>query len=412
MYHLLEMMKENFSHHIFFSAGLLLIGGYFLGKLAQKLKFPSITGYIVSGIIVGTSGLKLITHENMEMLLIISEITLSFIALIIGGEFSFSKLKIYGKKILILTLSQLFLTFALVSFGLSLLGISGSIALLLGSIAAATAPEVTFVIVQKLKVKGKFVDYLHGIIALNDVGTIILFSVVFTLFTTSISEHKVNIGISVLHGFLEIAYSLIAGVISGLLIHFSNKKKRNLKEIKIITLGILFLTTGICLSLHLSPLIANMTIGMMLINLSKRNLRILFALQPLMAPLYAVFFAIAGSELSFSIFQNRSVLFAGLLFIILRTIGKYCGIYFSAKVMKVDANVTKYLGLGLLPQAGVAIGLVLFVQASPLIENTSMEVQAQIVQMVNIILMSVFVNELLGPPIAKYAITKSSIVKK
>jgi len=399
MFHLLELMKESFSHHLFFSAGLLLITGYILGRFAQKLKFPAITGYIISGIIIGTSGLNLITHENMEMLLIISEITLSFIALIIGGEFSFDKLKIYGKKIIILTLSQMLLTFALVSFGLSLLGTAGSIPILLGCIAAATAPEVTFVIVEKLKAKGKFVNYLHGIIALNDVGTVILFSVVFTLFTTSISEHGVSIGISVLHGFLKIIYSLLAGVISGLIIHYSTTKKINLNEIKIITLGILFLTTAICLSLHLSPLIANMTIGMMLINLSRNNLRIIFALQPFTAPLYAVFFAIAGSELSFSIFQNRNVVFAGLLFILLRATGKYFGIYISAKVMKVDTNVSKYLGLGLFPQAGVAIGLVLFIQASPLIVNASMEVQTQIIQMVNIILMSVFVNELLGPPI-------------
>ncbi len=291
----------------------------------------------------------------MEMLLIISEITLSFIALIIGGEFSFAKIKIYGKKIVVLTISQMLLTFALVSFGLSLLGLSGSIALLLGCIAAATAPEVTFVIVERLKAKGKFVDYLHGVIALNDVGTVILFSIVFTIFTTAISEHGESIVISVLHGLMEIVYSLLFGIAGGLIIHYSSKNKKHLSEVKIITLGILFLTTAICISLNLSPLIANMTIGMMLINLSKRNLRIIFALQPFTAPLYAVFFAIAGSELSFSIFQDRNVLFAGILFVILRTLGKYFGISFAAKAMKVDANVTKYLGLGLLPQAGVAI---------------------------------------------------------
>ena len=178
MQHLLELIKESFSHHLFFSAGLLLIVGYVLGRLAQKIKFPTITGYLISGIIIGTSGLNLISHENMEVLLIISEITLSFIALIIGGEFSLEKIKIYGKKIVILTISQMLLTFVLVTSGLLLLGLSGSITLLLGCIAAATAPEVTFVIIERLKAKGKYVDYLHGIIALNDVGTVILFSIV------------------------------------------------------------------------------------------------------------------------------------------------------------------------------------------------------------------------------------------
>ena len=407
MIHYLEIIREIFVHHIIFSAGLLLIVGYIFGQLAEKIKLPAITGYILAGILVGGSGLKFIRHENMHMLNIISEITLSFIAMIIGGEFSFYKLRLYGKKVILLTLAQMFLTFGLVSFGLLLLKFPVYVSFLLGAISAATAPAATVVIVEKLKIRGEFVDYLYGIVALDDAGTVILFSIAFALSSTIIGETNVNFGMSLLHGFLEILYSLIIGIIGGFLIHFASSKKRNINEIKIVTLGILFLTTSVSISLGLSPLITNMTVGMLIINLSKKNIKIMSSLHPLTPPLYAIFFAVAGAELSLEIFTDTSVIIAGLVFIILRAIGKYFGIYLSSSALKVSSKVKNYLGLGLLPQAGVAIGLVLFVQASPIVEHASELVHIQIDKMINIVLMSVFFNELLGPPVAKYAIMKS-----
>jgi len=407
MIKILEIIKFYFSHHIIFSAGLLLVFGYIFGQLSEKIKLPAITGYIFAGILVGGSGLKLIHHENLEILNILSEVTLSFIAVIIGGEFSFFKLRTYGKKIIILTFAQMFLTFFLVSFGLIFLGISSYVAFLLGAIAAATAPAATVVIVEKLKAKGEFVDYLYGIVALDDAGTVILFSIAFALSTSLISGSNTSFLNSTFHAFLDIFFSFIIGILGGIAIHFSTAKKRNMNEIKIITLGILFITTSISISLELSPLIANMTVGMLLVNLSKKNVRILFALQPLTAPLYAIFFAIAGTELSLEIFKDKSVILAGFLFIILRALGKYFGIYLSSIPLKIPPKVQKYLGLGLLPQAGVAIGLVLFVQASPIIKNASEAIQKEITVMINIVLMSVFFNELVGPILAKIAILKN-----
>ncbi len=407
MIKILEIIKFYFSHHIIFSAGLLLVFGYIFGQLSEKIKLPAITGYIFAGILVGGSGLKLIHHENLEILNILSEVTLSFIAVIIGGEFSFYKLRTYGKKIIILTFAQMFLTFFLVSFGLIFLGISSYVAFLLGAIGAATAPAATVVIVEKLKAKGEFVDYLYGIVALDDAGTVILFSVAFALSTSLISGSNTSFLNSTFHAFLDIFFLFIIFILGGIAIHFSTAKKRNMNEIKIITLGILFITTSISISLELSPLIANMTVGMLLVNLSKKNVRILFALQPLTAPLYAIFFAIAGTELSLEIFKDKSVILAGFLFIILRALGKYFGIYLSSIPLKIPPKVQKYLGLGLLPQAGVAIGLVLFVQASPIIKNASEAIQKEITVMINIVLMSVFFNELVGPILAKIAILKN-----
>jgi Kef-type K+ transport system membrane component KefB len=407
MLNILEMMKQYFAHHIIFSAGLLLIVGYIFGQLAEKIKLPTITGYILAGVVIGSSGLKLIRHENMEILYILSEITLSFIAVIIGGEFSFYKLKLYGKKILILTLSQMFLTFFLVSFGLLAIGFSNYIAFVLGAISAATAPAATVVIVEKLKARGKFVDYLYGIVALDDAGTVILFSIAFAISGSMMGDVQVSISHSVIHAFKEIIISIFIGAVSGLIIHFVTIKKRNLNEIKIISLGVIFITTSIAISLHLSPLIANMTLGMLIINMNKKNARILFSFQPMTPPLYAIFFAIAGAELNIAVFTDPIILLAGIVYISMRFVGKYFGIFLSGAALKIEKPIRNYLGLSLLPQAGVAIGLMLFVQASPIVQQASAKIQNEIAQMTNIILMSVFVNEIIGPPLSKFAILKN-----
>ena len=402
-----DIIRYYFAHHVIFSVGLLLIVGYIFGQLSEKIKLPAITGYILAGVLIGSSGLQMIRHENMEMLYVISEVTLSFIAVIIGGEFSFHKLKLYGKKIVVLTLAQMLLTFFLVSFGLLLLGLPNYIAFILGSISAATAPAATVVIVEKLKAKGKFVDYLYGIVALDDAGTVIIFSIAFALSASIIGKTELHLSHSILHALKEILFSVLIGAIAGVIIHFATAKKRNMNEIKIISLGLIFLSTSISISLNLSPLIANMTLGMILVNLSSKNIRILFTLEPLTPPLYAVFFAIAGTELNLGVFKDSSVLIAGLLFIFLRGLGKYFGIYFSAMALKVQKNIRNYLGLSLLPQAGVAIGLILFVQASPIVSSASIEIQNAIGKMINIVLMSVFFNEIIGPPLSKLAILKN-----
>lgn len=404
---IIQLIEYYFAHHVIFSAALMLLIGYLLGQLSEKIKLPVITGYILAGVLIGDSGLRLLRVENMQILYILSEVTLSFIAVIIGGEFWFYKLRMYGKKIIIITLAQMFLTFILVSFGMLAIGLPDFTAFMLGAISAATAPAATVVIVEKLKAKGRFVDYLYGIVALDDAGTVILFSIAFAISATLINGEKLVLSAALLKAAAEIGCSLLIGALSGLAIHFSTIRKRNINEIKILALGFIFLATSISISLHLSPLICNMTLGMVLVNLNKKNVRIIFSFEPFTAPLYAVFFAIAGAELRLSVFTNTSVLLAGLSFIFLRAMGKYFGVYFSARLLKFEKNIRNYLGLSLLPQAGVAIGLVLFVQGSQQMQFVSESVQLQISKMINIVLMSVFFNEIVGPPLSKLAILKN-----
>ncbi|MCK9584789.1 MAG: cation:proton antiporter [Candidatus Cloacimonetes bacterium] len=407
MLEILLPIKDLFTQHVIFSVSLLLLVGYLMGHLAERIKLPAITGYIVAGILLGYNVLNLIHIDNMDMLYVLSEVTLSFIAVIIGGEFSFAKLKLYGKNIVILTLAQMLLTFFLVSFGMLLVGLPIYIAFVLGAISAATAPAATVVIVEKLKAKGKFVDYLYGIVALDDAGTVIIFSIAFAISATLMGAAEVSISNTVLHAFKEVGFSLIIGVLGGLATHYATIKKRNMNEVKILALGFVFLSTSISIGLGLSPLIANMALGMVLVNMSKKNVRILFSFEPLTAPLYAIFFAIAGVELRLEVFADTTVILAGFTFIIMRAIGKYSGVYLAAWGIGMDKKIRNYLGMSLLPQAGVAIGLVLFVQASPVLANVSPAVQDEISKMINIVLMSVFFNEIIGPPLSKIAIVKN-----
>ncbi len=404
---ILELIREYFSQHVIFNAALMLLVGYLFGHIVEKIKLPTVTGYILAGVAIGTSGLRLIHPGNMEMLYVISEITLSFIAVIIGGEFSFQKLKLYGKDIFFLTLAQIVLTFLLVSFGLLLLGMPNYISFLLGAIATATAPAATVAIVESLKAKGKFVDLLYGIVALDDAGAVVIFSIAFAIAASMMGGVELVLSTALWGAFSEILYSVLIGGVLGFIIHKLTVKKRNMNQIKILAMGFIFLSTSMAISLHLSPLIANMTLGMALVNLDKKHVRILFSFEPYTSLLYAIFFAIAGAELRLSVFSDFSIFLVGVAYIFLRMLGKYGGIYLSGLALGMDKKIRNYLGLSLVPQAGVAIGLVLFVQGSPIVQNAGPEVQYNIAKMINIVLMGVFFNEIVGPPLSKYAIIKN-----
>ncbi|MCF7918682.1 MAG: cation:proton antiporter [Candidatus Cloacimonetes bacterium] len=407
MNQILEMLRDSFAHQIIFSTGLLLIMGYILGQFSERIKIPAITGYIFAGVLLGEAGLDLIHHENLQQLNLLSEITLSFIAVIIGCEFSFSKLKLYGRRIIFLTLAQMMLTFILITIGLLLLGLSSYVSFLLGTIGAASAPAATVVIVEKLRAKGEFVDYLFGIVALDNAGTVILFSVVFAISGSVISGSEADLLTGIFQALKEILFAIISGAIGALIIHFSTHHSPYKGKIEIISLGIIFLNTSICLILNLSPLISNMAIGMLLVNLSEKNLHIMNVLKPLTPPLYAIFFTIAGTELDLNMFTASKALLAGLIVIILRAAGKYGGIYASGHLLKLPHRISNWMGFALMPQAGVAIGLVLFVQGSPIVQQASPDIRMEITEMINIVLMSVFFNELIGPLVAKMAIKKN-----
>jgi len=401
--------KELLSQHALFVIGLLLVFGYFLGKLADRVKLPEITGYIISGLLMGDALFNLVPHDSD--LTIVTDVALALIALTIGGEFSLSILKAMGREVVILTVFQILLTYIVVTVSLVVFKLALPFALLMGAIATATAPAATVAIVQSLRAHGRFIDRLYGVVAMDDAGAVIIFSISFALATGMLSPETASAGHGagtlILHAFTEILFSLLLGALFGFFIHKATRKHSNNGEILILTLALVLLETALALFLHLSPLLTNMAAGAVLINISPRNHRIFRTLEPLSPPIYALFFIIAGTELNPSALIKKEILVLGAVFIVSRALAKYWGVYFGARAAGSAQNVKKFLGFCMLPQAGVAIGLVLMIQTSPVILTLPESQQATISLMVNIVLLSVFFNELTGPPLSKYAIIRA-----
>lgn len=404
-------LRDYLSRHGLFGAAFLLILGCFLGKLAHRFRLPEITGYIIAGLLIGDWGLGIVHHEMGESLQIVTDVALGLIALTIGGEFALSKLKRMGAEVLIITAAQIVLTLGAVGIGLYTAGLPLHYAMLLGAVAAATAPAATVAVVQSLRAHGPFIDRLYGIVALDDAGAVIIFGVVFALVSGILGSGDPGAagasGVIIIAAFREILLSLIIGGVAGWVIHALSRKRNHTGELMIIALGWIFLLIAVSMVFHLSPLLSNMAAGCMIINLSPRNHRIFRNLEPLTPPIYALFFAIAGTELNPGVFADRRVLLLGLVFILARAFGKVAGVWGGAVIAKSRSNVRRYLGVCMLPQAGVAIGLVLTIQASPLVAGLPPEQKDIILMMVNIILLSVFFNELTGPPISRAAIVKA-----
>ncbi|RLB86169.1 MAG: hypothetical protein DRH10_10675, partial [Deltaproteobacteria bacterium] len=274
----------------------------------------------------------------------------------------------------------------------------------------ATAPAATVVIIQELRARGDFVDTLYGIVALDDAGCLILFAAIFAFVGKyiGVGDGQLSIGGTIGHAVAEIGLSLLVGAIGGGLLCLITARNKRPNEVLILSLGMIFVITAVSISLHLSPLLANMMAGAVIINASKLGIVVLRAVAPLTPPLYAAFFAIAGTELKLNIIGNPTVILLGLGYIVSRAIGKYGGVWLGAQVSGSDNRVRKYLGFSMLPQAGVAIGLVLFLQATPIVASATPEIKSLFLQMTNIVLFSVLINELIGPPLSKFAIIKGA----
>lgn len=413
-------LRDLLSTHPLFSVGVLLVIGYALGKLAARVRLPEITGFILAGILMGHSVTGIIPLHMGEDLKLVTEVALGLIAITIGGEFYAAKLKRLGGAIVVITVVQIIVTFAIVTVALFLFNLPLPFALLMGAIASATAPAATVAIVQSLRAQGKFIDYLYGVVALDDAGAVILFGVVFAVVSGMIGGPAIADGAAaaaagehggfsmVLHAFAEVGLSLLVGAVSGFVIHLAARKKSNSNEVLIISLGLLFMTTAIAIVFKLSPLLTNMAAGAVVINLAPQNHRIFRFLEPFTPPIYSLFFVIAGTELRPQILAQMEILLLGGVYILARAAGKYGGVYLGARMSKVDKEITNNLGICMLPQAGVAIGLVLLIQASPLTSGLPAETVRIVDTMVNIILFSVFVNEIVGPPLSRYAIIRGN----
>ena len=404
------------------SLSVALFAGLMLSRLAKLVKLPAVTAYLVAGILVGpylvgAFGLKGLGFTNMSDIKtysLLSDIALGFIAFSIGNEFRISQIKKIGKQAAVIGVFQAVCATILVDA--SLIGIHFIIpdklplpsAIILGAVASATAPAATLMVVKQYKAKGPLTDILLPIVALDDAVGLVLFAVSFGIAKALISG-QVDVISVILEPILEVALSLGLGALMGLLFSFFERFFHSRSKRLSMSVTFVMLTVAISMvkfeigGVHIafSSLLVCMMLGTVFCNICDFSEELMDRIDRWSAPLFILFFVISGAELELSIFKDGIIVLIGAVYIITRSIGKYAGAYLSAKSVKCDENIIKYLGVTLLPQAGVALGMAIKAEELGSIGSV----------VANITLFSVLIYELIGPFLTKIALLKAGEIK-
>ena len=419
--------------------GVLLLLGLISTRVVKLVKLPNVTGYLIVGLISSVLCIVIDQYWLKEAVLstgltklnkVVSNVALGFIALSIGEEFRLSKIKTQGRKIAVITILQalfaaIFVDIALI-LACVLLGLNVGIAICLGAIATATAPAATLMVIHQYKAKGELVDSLLPVVASDDAIGLVIFSVSVSIAKIFVSGAKVTILSLLVIPLIEIVGSLIVGAIYGFLMHILIKffKSRNNHAIVIITFTLLAAGTCIALnritiggeSLEFSNLLCCMMVGAVYVNIAKekerpiveRDTELIDRWTPF---LFMLFFVLSGTHLATSAYEIMStneikflipVLIVFVTYLVMRSIGKYTGSYLGCKLTHESDKVTKYLGITLLPQAGVAIGM-----ANQISGMEEFQVNNIGNVIVTVVLCATLVYELIGPLLTKMALEKA-----
>ena len=422
---------------IFAYVAILLFVALLSTRLMRIIKLPNVTGYIITGILMGpfVFGLIFNSFDNVKTGIIygfvnrinwVSTVALGFIAFSIGTSFKRATIKALGKRVLVITVLEALGASLLVIIALVVAHfifqdqVSWQLVLVLSAIASATAPAATLMVIKQYNARGPLVNTLLPVVALDDAAALILFAVLFQL-ASALSGGTISIYTVLVKPLLEITISLGIGVILGLLISGMNGwfKSRNNRLIWCIfsvfaALGFYYLFRSDKMGgFELSSLLICMMAGAIYTNFVKDSNRTLDVMDRFTSPIYMMFFVISGASLDLSIFFNSDgllVVAIAFTYIIFRVVGKWGGAFVGASITRCEPQVKKYLGFTLVPQAGVAIGLSttaykLFMENG--LKNGSPELQRAGVLILAIILTSTLVYELIGPMCAKFAFKKA-----
>lgn len=346
--------------------GIISIGGFYFGRLSGKARLPSIIGFMILGLIAGPSVLNVIDDGLQSSLSFISEIALGFVALTIGLELSFLSLKKLGASIIIIIFAESFGAFILVTAGLYLLTRDMPLSLIFGAIAPASAPAGTVAVIQECKAKGSLTKALYAVVGFDDGLGIIIFGFAAAVARSMIihdagSAEAASFISVVVKPLVEIILSLGTGAAVALLFCILARKMDNTRDIFVLTFGFVLISTGISNYLHLSLILTNLIVGMVIVNTQPHTMvkKIGEGMNGIMPLLFILFFSLAGSNLHIKSLPSLKLI--GIVYIILRSAGLMGGAWFGSVVTKAEDKIRKYLGLGILSQAGVAIGLSLVV---------------------------------------------------
>ena len=385
-----------------FSLGIILFTGLFAAKILHQFKFPAVTAYLLLGIIIGPHLLNLVAPGVINSSGLISNIVLSIIAFGLGQNFSREHFRKIGKSVLTISILEAAGAWFLITLALFfILKQNFYLSLLFGSIGAATAPAATVMVIREYRARGTFTNTLLGIVAIDDAWCLIIFSISLAI-ARAISLHlDVNILRVIFHALVQIIGAFFLGGCFGGFLSWLGRFVKTKADLLIITLGLIFFTTGLSILLNLSVLLANMALGTVLVNLRKENYGFFEILHTVDTPLFLFFFVLAGANLEISLLPRIGVI--AVVYFGFRILGKVAGASLGAHLSKATNSVKKYIGFALIPQAGVALGVALIAKSS------FPEVGGIIF---TTIVTATIVFELVGPFATRFALRKAGEIKE
>lgn len=405
------------------SVSVALLAGLLMTRLFKPLKLPSVTAYLIAGVLIGPyclgalgiDGVGFATSAAVEKLGMVSDVALGFIAFSIGNEFILSDLKKTGKQALVIGVLQALAAMVLVDVALVALHfimpdkLSVAQVITLGAIATATAPAATLMVVRQYKAKGPLTKLLLPIVALDDAVGLVTFAVSFGIAKTLVSGEVDMISI-IVNPLVEIVCSLLLGAIMGWALTQLEKMFNSNTNRLNLTIAVVFLTASLSMlsfdigpvEVHFSSLLTCMMLGTVFCNICPLSSDLMASTDKWTSPLFALFFVISGAELELGVFTDIAIVIVGIVYIISRSAGKYFGAAGSAKLVRCEPQICKYLGITLLPQAGVALGMCATVVAQ-------MPGEGALVR--NITLFAVLIYELVGPLMTRMALTAAGEIK-
>ena len=382
------------------SLGLILLLALLAGHVVKFVHVPEVTGYILAGVFLGPSVLGWVTQENLTALEILSEVALGLMLFSIGTVFELGRLRRTGRQFLIVTLVESTLAASIVTLGMLAFGQPWQVAFLLGSVAIATAPASTLMVIRETDSSGPLTDVLLGIIAINNVFCIVAYSLVASAIELTAALGSSNLAHSVYASLFPLVWQLVGsvalGYIVGVMLSTWSSQVTETGEMLILLAGSILLCVGAARMMDLSTLIASMAVGATMVNLSKGSRRLFDTLSGTDPPFYAIFFVLAGADLDLTLV--RSLGWLGVIYVVGRGLGKFVGARVAARRLSLAPAVQRFLGFALLAQAGLAVGITISIERR-------FEDYAPIVSA--IVLASVAIYEMFGPISTRYALIQS-----
>ena len=427
------MTTEQLITQIILTVSICMVAGLLVTRLVKLLNLPDVTAYLLAGVLVGSFCLGriqlgdyylgynelLFEQETLKVVLdVVCSLALGFIAFAIGSEFRWSSLKKTGREATVIGILQAVVATLVVDAALIgahfVLGeeiLPLPAAILLGAIASATAPAATLMVVRQYKAKGALTSILLPIVALDDAVGLVLFAVSAGVAKAMLSGAGISVVSIVVEPLLEIVLSLVLGAVIGFALTFAELLFHSNSNRLSLSIAFVFVTVAAAMlkfeigGVHIgfSSLLTCMMMGTVFCNFSPCSEEMMERTDKWTKPIFILFFVISGAELDLSIFGKPVFLAIGLLYILFRSMGKYFGALGSSMLTRSDSNIKKYLGITLLPQAGVALGMVSMVCADPLFAA-----HANVANTVRfVVLFAVLIYEVFGPMMTKWALTKA-----